>query len=537
MRKQKINLFYSILLITIAIACGKDDSHVVREGTITFELTNLDEIEGGRTNASSVSSVMVTIADENGDLVKEREQLESTSFGDGFITLPISLPEGNYSLTEFMVLDENNEVVYATPVEGSDLAYLVTAPLPIGFVILANQTTELAPEVVDVSASLPEQYGYNGFSFTVIETFDLLFTVMEFDALTGQYEPVASDFDISSNENPVTSKTFEAGTSTLKLRSDIETYSFEITTTNYTETLEYETSELVNYSIETEPLEILLGEETSCSLWPSGLGFSAPNIHGDIVCYLKCISTCESLGSICTTQGEIEYCMTDNDGDGIDTYLDCDDNDASIGEECSASGSNCDSCDPAEGYTCVTNPNGIDVCIFECPDNIQCDLVFGTSCTTGENGIEYCVFDADNDGIDSYLDCDDNDPAIGEECSDFSDPFEPNGEAATSSLLSFCDPIDFSIGEIDDLDFFQLDVSTDQQLEFLFANVPSNITITITVFDSSVSELAILNGAEGEDYTGTIAVPAGTYYLRISDASTNFNTQAISFSVKDDSCP
>lgn len=532
----RTNVFYSVLLIAVVLACGKDDSQIAREGTITFALTNLEELEGGRTHTNTVSSVMVTIANENGDLVKEREQLESTSFGDGFITLPISLPEGSYTLTEFMVLDENNEVVYATPVGGSDLAYLVTAPLPIDFSILANQTTELSPEVVNVSASLPEQYGYNGFSFTVIETFDFLFTVMEFNTATGQYESVTSSFNVSSNENPITSKTFEAGTNTIKLRSDIETYSFEIITTNFSEVLEYETSELINYSIETEPLEILLGEETSCTLWPAGLGFSAANIHGEVVCFLKCISTCESLGSICTTQGEIEYCMTDNDGDGIDTYLDCDDNDPTIGEECPGSGTNCDSCDPAEGYTCVTNPNGIDVCIFECPDAAQCDIVFGTSCTAGENGIEYCLIDADNDGIDSYMDCDDNDANIGEECPSFNDSFEPNNDAPSAALITFCDPIEFSIGEVDDVDFFQIEVSVDQELEFHFTNLPGNIAVSFTLLDSSLNEVSSGSGAEGNDFSKVIYVNAGTYYLKISDVSTNFNSQLISLAIFSFSC-
>lgn len=59
-------------------------------------------------------------------------------------------------------------VLWATPLEGSRLAYMVDDPLPIKFYVEANTTTHLQPEVVWIGNQHPGDFGYVAFDVQFI---------------------------------------------------------------------------------------------------------------------------------------------------------------------------------------------------------------------------------------------------------------------------------------------------------------------------------------------------------------------------------
>jgi hypothetical protein len=81
-----------------------------------------------------------------------------------------------FYLSEFMILDASNTVLYATPKEGSELAHLVKDPLDIEFTVSPDLVTTVTPEVVAVNNASPGQFGYAEFGFNIVNTIEVVFS-------------------------------------------------------------------------------------------------------------------------------------------------------------------------------------------------------------------------------------------------------------------------------------------------------------------------------------------------------------------------
>ena len=89
--------------------------------------------------------------------------------GAAYISEEVEMASGDYILTKFMVINPAGEVILATPVEGSPLAYLVDDPLPISFSIVAGTATMIAPELLSVGNYDPGDFGYISFGGQIIK--------------------------------------------------------------------------------------------------------------------------------------------------------------------------------------------------------------------------------------------------------------------------------------------------------------------------------------------------------------------------------
>jgi hypothetical protein len=117
------------------------------------------------------------VVNENGEVFMDDEQIELYNFGGHWITKNIRLKVGSYELTRFLVVDQQDIVLYAAPLEGSPKDYLVIDPLPIHFEILKDQVTRVIPEVLPVHEELPEEFGYVTFSYTIVRQLDFFIAV------------------------------------------------------------------------------------------------------------------------------------------------------------------------------------------------------------------------------------------------------------------------------------------------------------------------------------------------------------------------
>lgn len=173
MKKMYWYVFVLLLPSVCCVQCTRegDDLH---PGKIQFAV-NLNSSGGSAGNkiASDLpagASIIVSIETSSGDDVLTFEKVTLLKVGDQFISEPVGLHPGNYNLTEFFVISENNEVLFATPKKGSDLAYLVEDPLPISFTVENNQTENLNMEVVDARDNTPEDLGYVSFNVEVVHS-------------------------------------------------------------------------------------------------------------------------------------------------------------------------------------------------------------------------------------------------------------------------------------------------------------------------------------------------------------------------------
>ncbi len=167
-----LRLSLSLFAITGLISCEKDPG-IRGKGTAEFSLSITDETDMSKSGFSTDGGIasyhlMVSVEDMEGNTVMNDSLIPLYIFGSGFISDNIELTAGEYKLTKFLVIDPSGAVIYAAPVGGSPLAYLVKRPLPLTFRINAGQATKIIPEVLAVGDHSPGDFGYASFGMQII---------------------------------------------------------------------------------------------------------------------------------------------------------------------------------------------------------------------------------------------------------------------------------------------------------------------------------------------------------------------------------
>lgn len=115
---------------------------------------------------------MISVVDMQGNSVFTDKLIPLYTFGTDFVSENVEIKAGEYKLIKFMIINPSGAVVYAAPLAGSPLAYLVTRPLPLNFNIYPGQVTKVLPEVLAVGDQPPGQFGYANFGATIIKPLD-----------------------------------------------------------------------------------------------------------------------------------------------------------------------------------------------------------------------------------------------------------------------------------------------------------------------------------------------------------------------------
>jgi len=159
------------IAVTGLFSCEKSSVNNGK-GTAEFSVALPDDGAKSALTSDTVKvayQLMVSIEDMEGTVIMSDSLIPIYIFGTGYVSENIKLKTGQYKLTKFMVINPAGEVVYATPVEGAELAYLVKDPLPLLFTINAERTTKVIPEVLYVGQHTPGEFGYAGFGMQIIK--------------------------------------------------------------------------------------------------------------------------------------------------------------------------------------------------------------------------------------------------------------------------------------------------------------------------------------------------------------------------------
>jgi glycosidase len=174
MRKRNQNyllVFLSILVLLFGCSL-QGPSGLKNPGKISFSigqgLSRAAMPENNLQNGPAEPKfILVSIKNPaNGAMMYTREKVELFNNNGEYLSTSIPLRAGSYQLTEFIVTDDADNIIYVTPLAGSQYDYLVTRPLPIEFSISADNTTVVRPEVVSVTGPL-SAYGYAAFTFEI----------------------------------------------------------------------------------------------------------------------------------------------------------------------------------------------------------------------------------------------------------------------------------------------------------------------------------------------------------------------------------
>lgn len=239
------NVLLTLLGILFLIGCSEDEQSTSESinatSEVAFGIAYESRSNNANENVSTFSKVMVTLKNEADSIIYDREVLDLYHFNEHYFTDNVRLSVGIYTVEEYFILDDNDSILYASPKEGSALARFVNDPLPLEFVVNADEVTQVMPEVLPVKNLTAEDFGYAYFGFKIIET--ISFEVIVFDKETKA--AITANLKIESEGEELHNEALKAKTNIIAVKELEENYELTIGKINYQpQTLTFSPSEL-----------------------------------------------------------------------------------------------------------------------------------------------------------------------------------------------------------------------------------------------------------------------------------------------------
>lgn len=247
---KKLLILFTLISILIT-GCNKEEENInsLEKGDLIFSLALSQEYKNVRklNTLPANSSIRLSILDSEESPILINEIISIIKINNEWMSEAISLPAGNYTLTEFIILTAENEVLYAVPVDESPLSKLVSHPLPLNFEVSSNEVSNLNLELLNAINLNPADIGYVAFPFTLVDYFfisvfadeksELNFT--DASAYIIQNSDTIKSYSILPEINTLTFTKIDSGKFTLVVvKSGFAKYSQEFTITEILENYE-----------------------------------------------------------------------------------------------------------------------------------------------------------------------------------------------------------------------------------------------------------------------------------------------------------
>lgn len=273
MKKASILMFVAALFLVVTNSCKEDDSfdpNATGDLLVSFNKVDASNLK----SEAKPSKVLISLENESQEKIFINEEIQLYKFGESYISTVIPLTVGVYTLSEFMVMDDNNNVLYATPKEGSNKEYLVSDPLNIDYTISKDEVKTIAPEVISTKNNTPEDFGYSTFGFNIVETIDFLTAIFVYDKYSESLELTSAEILIESEDSSIYNGNLSTNTNLITVSADYQEYLITISKPGY---LDFSTTlskdSLINCF--NTPLTVILEEGNRIVLRPGEEGKDA----------------------------------------------------------------------------------------------------------------------------------------------------------------------------------------------------------------------------------------------------------------------
>lgn len=227
-----VRICLASFLIIVLISSCEDHKVSKKTGTVEFTFSEVITSSGGRLK-QDISSILISIRGASGDMIHERKKISLFQFDGQYLSEPIALNVGNYTLTEFIVLNENGTAIYASPLEGSPLAHIVDDPLPMSFSVATESVTKITPQVIEIEGNTSSDFGYTTFGLEIIKTFSFDVGVFIYNSSVKNFALTSAHMKVTSSTQTLFDKDLSAATNTIRIRDNLETYSITVTKAGY----------------------------------------------------------------------------------------------------------------------------------------------------------------------------------------------------------------------------------------------------------------------------------------------------------------
>lgn len=187
---------------------------------LTISKDTMRSSAGSRTaDINLARNVLVSATDSAGKTILNKKSIKLYNLNGHFVTGTLPLTPGSYQLTEFLVTDADNKVLFATPLTGSNRAHLVQKPLPINFTVTKDSLSNVDVEVLDATIYSAADLGYTTFSFKPIKTIPFLAIVQLSDKTM-----TSADITIEGDSAVIYKGKLEAVVNRLEVHDGYTTY-------------------------------------------------------------------------------------------------------------------------------------------------------------------------------------------------------------------------------------------------------------------------------------------------------------------------
>ena len=260
MKAQSLFLFLSLLFF---ISCSKEKSSNENEKTtfeLTFQLPENSSLKSSASDSIDLASLIISIENEKGELVYNNEEIKIYRMGDNFISKPISVNVGTFKIIHLLLANSHGTIVYATPLKESTLAYMVKTALPISFSVGKDQVLKITPEVLSTSVYNPTDFGYNTFSFQIINPINFQLSVFEYSEVAKNFILTDANLKISSTDSFNYQTSLLSKTNLITIPEKNGYYSIAVSKSGYTNFYKTISKDSIKLYA-AKPLEIILSKE------------------------------------------------------------------------------------------------------------------------------------------------------------------------------------------------------------------------------------------------------------------------------------
>lgn len=241
MKRLTLKLSAIIIASIFVFSCNNEESvQPTGNGFVEFTISPSD-LAGGLKEAAveqlttyDIAAAVISVKNEYNKTVVVSKQINVYKFNEYFISEPVVLENGSYTLTEFLLLDASGAVIYAAPIEGSEKAYLVNLPLPVEFTVSIDQTVKVVPEVLSIENSSPGEFGYSTFSFDEVQVIDFLVGAFVYNETIQNLELTEAHLEVEGQGGVLYSSAIIAQTNKITVNANSAEYKVTITKNGYT---------------------------------------------------------------------------------------------------------------------------------------------------------------------------------------------------------------------------------------------------------------------------------------------------------------
>ena len=156
----------SLLLPAIFLfSCAEDERLDSKIAQFTFSFT-IGENSGGRNSPVDIpegASLLLSLETNSGEAVLDQHQISLHKKGETYISDPVDLRDGKYKITDFFIVNDELDVIFATPRKGSPLSAEIAQSLPYIFISGTPDVSHLSMEVLDARMKSVKNFGYSSF--------------------------------------------------------------------------------------------------------------------------------------------------------------------------------------------------------------------------------------------------------------------------------------------------------------------------------------------------------------------------------------